>query len=134
MKPTLKTKEEHHALLKETIKYYGKDPQAVRGMDEAEDCMYITKDGRMCAVGRCMSYPDGALQHKGLDQFTPDSLDESLKEEYRGYDYEFWDKLQALHDTTPFWEYTGLSLTGENEVAGITRWIDKATGIKSIAQ
>ena len=88
-------------------------------------CRYITDDGRMCAVGICMT--DGALEdfkhHFGGVQSIAKSITKSgmegsidvlLKDEYKGHDLEFWSELQYFHDREILWDTKGLSERGLN--------------------
>lgn len=67
-----------------------------------EVCCYLTTDGKMCAVGRCIRED---VDRKGLTGSVPSipvifdtPLDDLLKEEYRGHEPEFWEALQSFHD------------------------------------
>lgn len=98
----MKTQQE---IIDETIEYYRTHP---RGMNIREgECMYLTPDGCMCAVGRCMSDPQDG-QHKignrALGDVPIDKLDLLLKSDYRGHNLDFWGDLQNFHDTPQYWE------------------------------
>ena len=98
----------HVELLKETIEYYENNP---RGLDEETGrCSYRTKDGSMCAVGRCIADFDllyevandfDAIQ--SLNAFV--DLDKVLKPEYHNIHLDFWKILQTLHDNEKNWEF-----------------------------
>ena len=88
-----------------------------------EECRYLTKDGRMCAVGMCMNEP--ALEEFGTvistvrnlhkmvkNQRNEQGLDYLLKEEYKGHPLEFWSQLQHLHDNWEYWDEYGLNERG----------------------
>lgn len=93
-----------------------------RGFADNEDiCMYLTDDGRMCAVGMCMT--DEALDTwkdfgKGVYYLvaTLEEIDEELdsifKDEYKGHSESFWIELQNLHDDSYLWDESGLTLEG----------------------
>lgn len=74
-------------------------------------CSYYLTDGRMCAVGKCMTSPkdfEGNLMAvEGLED-----LEGSLKPEYRGHSLEFWSNLQVMHDSPQHWNDTGLTEIG----------------------
>lgn len=111
----MKTKIE---IINETVEYYSADVSRravgdVKGLN-SESCHYY-KDGKMCAVGRCMIDPkhwsdsgawveDLLLEREGGDDF--------LKEEYRGHDAKFWKDLQVFHDTFHHWNENGITPTG----------------------
>jgi len=86
-------------------------------------CRYITDDGRMCAVGICMT--DGALEdfkhHFGGVQSIAKSITKSgmegsidvlLKDEYKGHDLWFWSELQYFHDDNNAWDENGMTKHG----------------------
>lgn len=100
-------------IVNETLAYYEEDPR--RRAVTLEGCEYLTEDGRMCAVGRCLHGDADARTLKnyasciyrsnaGLPSRShyrdPLILDDLLKEEYRGHPVAFWDSLQRLHDDT----------------------------------
>jgi hypothetical protein len=99
-------------IIKETVEFYWADPKRRAVTDLG--CEYLTLDGRMCAVGRCLT-PQHAKRAQGLmcgvDQL-PDllkaTLDEMLQPEYRGHSVDFWTHLQALHDGPQVWNTEGL--------------------------
>jgi len=89
-----------------------------------EECRYLTKDGRMCAVGMCMN--ELSLKEFGtvmgdvhdlneiVEQKVSDQgLDYLLKEEYKGHPLKFWKKLQQLHDNKKYWDDDGLNERGK---------------------
>jgi len=96
-------------IIEETEQYYS-DASKRGGIYREGDpnnlrCKYITPDGKMCAVGRCMIAPKdygtgvcGIVYNHNIRYGSVDELDELLKEEYRGHDIGFWESLQMLHD------------------------------------
>lgn len=123
-----KTKKE---IILETVEYYSVDPAGRRGYDEKlNTCLYLTQDGKMCAVGRCCIEPstewEGDVQTLAEDRGEEIeegylSIDNLLKEEYRGYDIEFWQDLQALHDGRHNWDKEGLTDSGQLHVAALLK-------------
>lgn len=112
----MKTKLE---IIEETVAFYSKDPSK-RAINPANSpdptCVYLTKDGRKCAVGRYMLHPEmyeGSIRHlvdyKGFKQ-------ENLVEEVQGHDWSFWEELQLLHDSVYNWHSLGMSAIGEKRV------------------
>ena len=112
-------------IIDETLEYYTGHPERFArntALSESGDdptlpqykCSYFTKDGRMCAVGRCLD-KEAALKHIGakcLRQSHPvtemvlhskSALDLSLQPKYQGHPLEFWADLQNLHDSRRFW-------------------------------
>lgn len=117
-------------IINETVEYYGADPSK-RGVKFENGvqvaCRYLTIDGKMCAVGRCMKEPtidmSGAISCGGIyltdtealvGYTQPVSVENYLKEEYRGHGDMFWSALQSFHDDISNWTATGLSSVGEN--------------------
>jgi hypothetical protein len=96
-------------IIKETVEFYWADPKRRATADIG--CWYLTIDGRMCAVGRCLTQRHawrafamlcsvGQLPGRLLEA----SLDEILQPEYRGHSVEFWENLQNLHDNEHIWD------------------------------
>jgi len=103
----MKTKLE---IIEETATYYSEDTSrraSTNGM-----CEYLTLDGRMCAVGRCLIDP-GAVVGGGAEAILGENgADKLLKEEYRGHDVNFWVYLQLFHDGN-YWDENGLTEKGK---------------------
>lgn len=89
-------------IIKETVEYYWADPG--RRATSSRGCEYLTADGRMCAVGRCMTEetrlrtPGAIVNVVDLSDYFSSSLDDMLQPEYRGHPVHFWALLQNLHD------------------------------------
>lgn len=96
------------AIILETVEYYKKNPRA---MDNNNRGTYLTTDGRMCAVGRCLIQPTIDMIGNVRSYINP--LDTILKLEYRGHSIEFWEDLQILHDHNNFWNSNCLTIKGE---------------------
>lgn len=94
-------------LIDETVAYICQHGQA-RG-DVGNGCAYWNKDGKMCAVGRCLLDPKKIEEESGnfnaMDDIwdSTEELDGSLKPEYRGFAWGLWAKLQQLHDDCGHW-------------------------------
>lgn len=95
-------------IIKETVEFYWADPS--RRAATEQGCKYQTVDGRMCAVGRCLTAE--ALQRASgmacatcvlADRLEVNCLDELLQPEYRGHHAWFWLHLQILHDDDGIW-------------------------------
>jgi len=123
MKHTLVT------LLQETINHYH---SGNRSSTESGMCSYLSDDGSMCAVGRCLkpeyletfhniekqsslTYAHGTA----IDEiFKADSLkglgiSDVVMDEYSDITLEDWRKVQRLHDNPNHWNDKGLSKTGD---------------------
>jgi hypothetical protein len=112
-------------IIKETVEYYSEDVKRRAIYNDA--CVYNTKDGRHCAVGRCM-----LSKHKkrgvkfeynygGSSALITSYSDEGLfSPKYRGHDIIFWGDLQALHDTHGYWDENGLTKFGRDFV----KWLN----------
>lgn len=108
-------------IVRETIEFYGVNPSERRALtgiialDGNEVCAYETRDGRRCAVGRCLkSLPGGNLQCDDPDIWP--LVARRLKKRYRGHDKGFWRALQILHDYQQYWDSDGLSSIGKKYV------------------
>ncbi len=96
-------------IIEETAKYYAEDPSR-RAIDEINFCSYLTLDGRMCAVGRCLVNPSN-LDTSLSGRITEVHL-ELLKPEYQGHTLDFWKDLQKFHDRPTYWSSEGLTEQG----------------------
>ena len=114
-------------IIDETVNYYSADVSRRATDKETDSCEYLTSDGRMCAVGRCLRrcllqdrnnrYLSGPVE--SLTNFGKETLnvEEVLQEEYRGFPIDFWSVLQVLHDRDSNWTSTGLTKQGSDNVA-----------------
>jgi hypothetical protein len=109
----MKTKLE---IINETVAYYSEDPK--RRANVAGFCHYLTDDGRMCAVGRCLS-DEGLKIAKDYRGRINSKLIALLKEEYHIDNSEFWINLQNLHDSAENWDDNGLTAIGKLVVEDI---------------
>jgi hypothetical protein len=108
----------------ETVKHYNSNNTARKA--ETDTCTYMNENGAMCAVGRCLTNEGmrrfEAFEYINLDVNTGvvyftnvygmDEFNDTLKEEYRGHDVEFWKNLQYLHDATNNWDENGITEYG----------------------
>lgn len=121
-------------IIDETVQYYSEDPkrraQSVKDIWKEGDPIgskymyqYITIDGRMCAVGRCMIAPQ--IEWEGYANYIESSndiegyngeLDNLLKEKYKGHPEEMWAAIQSLHDTDEYWNKNGITAEGKKYV------------------
>lgn len=124
-----KTKEDYRKLLKETADFYSEDVSR-RALNEMGRCRYLVpENGNMCAFGRCMIDPENVSEGESVTQFGLNpkgpSMDEVLKDEYKGYHLEFWRDLQRLHDDDSNWDENGLTRVGADFVLKIYTNIDR---------
>lgn len=107
--------------LRETSEAYTSETRAIASVGSV-NCQYLTDDGRMCAIGRCMLHPEDFTDTESIRDIyerADDDADEIMKPEYRGYPLEFWDELQDLHDTSANWDHWGLSPAGRKQARDI---------------
>jgi hypothetical protein len=103
-------------ILKETYEYYS-DPNK-RGHN-GERCCYLTSDGKMCAVGRCLINPKKLQDLSGntiislVHNNNKINLNLRLKPEYRGHSLEFWCSLQVWHDNSSNFDTDNINERGE---------------------
>lgn len=100
-----KTKKE---IINETYEYYNSDPSRRALENNKTSCTFLTADGRMCAVGRCLTSEalhkaahHGVYSLVGVKNLFPDQ--EVFKEEYAGHCNSFWDLIQDFHDLARLW-------------------------------
>ena len=118
-------------LLEDTVKYYSEDTSrraVVRDANGANECMYTTKEGQHCAVGRWLQddykntdwtdnvgcSADDLLGETGV--IRPYKADELFVEEVQHIPRWFWMDLQQLHDNDVFWDKDGLTEEGVEKV------------------
>lgn len=96
-------------IINETVSVYSATSRAI----DIDGCKYLTEDGRMCAVGRCLINP-GSMKDGAY--FCMDHDDSIFKEEYRGRSQEFWQDIQHLHDFRKYWNGQELTEAGATYV------------------
>lgn len=118
-------------ILEETFKYYNEDVNR-RAVKEEGGCEYLSKDGRMCAFGRCMinpgikEDPETGFTENCYISYIKKNVDSLLKEEYRGHENRFWSDIQSFHDSHLNWEKDGISLFGKKVFEDLkARWSNK---------
>jgi hypothetical protein len=104
-----KTKQDYINLLEETIDYYSNNFRSFKvDRSGTQTCLYKNPDtGHMCAVGRCLkisSFKDPDIISNSTIFDMSELIEKLLKKEYKGYNIEFWDLLQKLHDTDMYWK------------------------------
>lgn len=118
----MKTKQDYLNLLEETVSYYTKEKNN-RSTQEGS-CFYY-KDGNMCAVGRCLTNPKDKDSKLGVLAVYSLFKEDIFKDEYRGFDIDFWTLLQDLHDRPCNWDKFKLTVLGETKVNDIKNWINR---------
>lgn len=106
-------------IIDETVKYYSEDLSR-RAYVPGLGCQYLTDDGRMCAVGRCLENVKEIAKYYNCG-YVVDSIHESnlnFKPQYQGLTKDFWTDLQSLHDPDRYWnsKYGGLTQAGQEWV------------------
>lgn len=96
-------------IIEEISKYYIEDP--TRRAYRARGCSYLQENGNKCALGYCFNDKANfdyigdiydyieSQKEKNLNF----SLDQHLKEEYKGHSSSFWKSLQIFHDDENNW-------------------------------
>lgn len=109
------SKELYKSILDETVQYYSEDIKR-RAVSANRGCHYITPDGRMCAVGRCLSNPTEVQNSEISGEWAEKVLTEVgvLKPKYKqAKSLGFWRDLQNLHDKESNWQEGSLTEQGE---------------------
>lgn len=118
-------------IINETVNFYSADPKrrSVNGDSHSSQCNYVSTDGRNCAVGRCLTtkvkdkivtseYNSSDFQGLVVGMVecswaeADKNLNKVLKPSYRGHSLRFWEDLQSLHDCDTYWNETGLTIAG----------------------
>lgn len=105
-------------IIKETAEFYNLNN---RGYEPGWGCSYLSSDGRMCAVGRCLVNPaepdNKKIGDEGVTSLIRKLGDNIFKPQYRGHDRSFWSDLQEFHDNETNWNDEGLSVEGDRAYA-----------------
>lgn len=125
----VRTKEEYLALLNETVKYYT-DGNPRGKVDDM--CSYLTDNGAMCAVGRCLQNPgdlcsdDNSAAVGDLQLGFGQEFDGMFKNEYQEFHVNFWECLQGVHDVDQYWTNDQeLTTSGRERVDSIANRIKR---------
>lgn len=99
-------------IINETLEYYTHNPRAVTA---SGSCIYLTEDGRMCAIGRCLDknkiHEERRLNNCNSLYAEGNSFLFGLKDEYLGHDMTFWEDIQEFHDQNEIWSKNKPGLT-----------------------
>ncbi len=106
-------KERQLKVLNETISFYNSDNIAMGG---DKSCMYITPNGKKCAIGRLISDDLASSLEEVHSNKTLIDIFELLPKEIQELDKEFLSDLQMLHDYPSNWDKNGLTFEGKIEV------------------
>ena len=109
-------------LLKDTVDYYSKDPANRRCVTDDGDCCY-TWGKNHCAVGRYLKpeyqKEDWSENNSSVYQLYENSdnmsIDQFLIDKTHGLDYDFWIRLQDMHDTMSNWEEWDMDIDGKRK-------------------
>lgn len=107
-----------HQIIDETVAYYEKN---IRARNDIW-CEYLTDDGRMCAVGRCLtprSLQIAQTEFEGKDFGSLNLNRIKFKAQYTGKCDDFWLELQSLHDSEKYWNGNHLTDMGEIKVKAL---------------
>ena len=106
-------------IIEETANFYNlKNRASSVNSIGRQSCVYEDAVGNKCAVGRCLIDTSYLVNITGISvsglvtRFSAKSLDELLKEEYRGHERLFWSELQSFHDNAENFTNEGLSNQG----------------------
>jgi hypothetical protein len=109
-------------LIDETIEYYRSGEN--RGLDEeGYTCVYHdTSTNNKCAVGRCLDLektPKSIIFDNTLVSSCYKKL--VFKEEYQGYNINFWKDLQSFHDNNGNWSINDYSAIGNERIKALKK-------------
>ena len=109
-------------IIKETAEFYGNNPDKRAKLKKQDsNCVYLTKDGKSCAVGRCIkisilkSLLGNNTTVRDLKNQFEENLDSILKPAYKGHSLKFWEQLQEFHDDNGNFDYEAKSLTDKGK-------------------
>ena len=115
-------KQQMQDILKETVEYYREDPVEFRAVANNGECVYTTDEGHHCAIGRYFR-PEFQTTEFGQNEDTSigmldNDLDYYLTSRVLGLEYNFWFRLQEIHDGRINWDEEGLTETGKCRYVG----------------
>jgi len=108
----------------ETIEAYPSNKERAL---EGGSCKYLTRDGKMCAVGRCLLHPTQIMggsascffPNTTIEPIEKESVELYLKPEYRGHPIGLWADLQIFHDYNGNFTEDGLTVNGKMMVKAL---------------
>lgn len=109
-------------ILEYTVKYYSEDTKRRAVITEPlRMCMYLTKDGRKCAVGRLLDKEKINMSIVGSVHLLFRDKPEFITEDMKLVGEEFLSELQDLHDISSYWDENGITDDGNKRVDIIKR-------------
>ncbi len=110
-----------HEIIDETVEFYSNNPRSLD--EEKEHCLYKGPNNTECAFARMVRDEDKVNLKEG---WTAKALLNGLsidiiKDEYKGYEFDFYNDIQALHDTKRYWKSGGLTDYGKEKVVELKR-------------
>jgi|TARA_R110000744_G_scaffold22119_1_gene56825 hypothetical protein len=110
-----KTKQE---LLNNTIAFYSEDVTRRAYDEEGGQCMYYTKDGRTCAIGRELKSPStfGVKSGETDGSIGSPALMGELPKRLRDMGASFLDDIQGLHDSERYWNIPESKLSDKGRI------------------
>lgn len=103
-----------YEIIMDTANYYSDDTTRRGINEETGACVYLTSEGKMCGVGRCLKNPTETLPG-AIDSLMDKSviMQDDFLEEYQGHEAHFWMSIQMFHDSDSNWNKSGLSEKGQ---------------------
>ena len=105
-------------IIKETINYYNINNLSIEPPSDDQgnvsSCVYNSSSGKCCAFSRLVKPEHRSKlieKQTAIHQLNLFSHD-ILEDKYKGYDDEFYELLQQLHDRSSFWNEKGLNELG----------------------
>lgn len=106
-------KQKLEKILEETLDFYNEDPKSRRAINGVFGCVYLTDDGRMCAVGRMLNAKGLVIakECKGdvkklIEVFSKEDQrdpNQFFLKKYQGLPMNFLEDLRRLHDRSCYW-------------------------------
>lgn len=97
-------------IIDETVAYYSEDVS--RRSVRYGQCLYKGPYGKRCAYARMCTDDSRFIEDRraGWQELA------ILKPEYYGYEDHFYEDLQGLHDSSAYWDESGLTPEGISQV------------------
>jgi hypothetical protein len=107
-------------IIDETVAYYSEDVSR-RSISKGE-YRYFGDNGKKCAYARC--WKDNAIGFRENTTARSENMpepDDLVRDEYKGYNRDFWQDIQSIHDANRYWDEKGMTEIGRAKVENLKR-------------
>lgn len=108
------------AFMDEAVAYYSTDVTRRAKYGILNHCLYKTKDGKKCMIGRYISDENYDVKLENLTIHN-ERIQKSIPKNILELGVEFLHRMQLLHDHDHFWNKDGLTEQGKLELKTIIK-------------